>query len=94
MQRGLTLLALVLATGCYTVRYRTDQAPSGQRHEQRLNYWAVGLVGEHVVDLDQYCPTGPAAWRTEARPLDTFFTFVTLGVWAPRHVVVECGEPK
>lgn len=94
MQRGWALLALILTTGCYTVRYRTAQAPSHERHQERLNYWVVGLVGEHEIDLDQYCPEGLSAWRTEAQPLDTLFSIATLGIWTPRHVVIECGESK
>jgi hypothetical protein len=83
-------LALLLS-GCQRVSYQTRLKPSGLRYEKLLPYFAIGLIGEHEVDLDAVCPGGVHAWRTEA-PLAGLLDFVTLGVYTPRRLVVECGE--
>lgn len=94
MRRLALLLAVVLACGCQTVSYRTELSPTGQRYEARLDYYALGLVGAHEVDLDLVCPTGQAAWRSRHTAMDVVFSIITLGIWTPRTVTVECGVKR
>lgn len=94
MRRLALSLVLALACGCQTVSYRTGLAPTGQRYEARLDYYVLGLVGEHEIDLDLVCPTGQAAWRSRHSAMDVLFSIVTLGIWTPRTVTVECGVKR
>lgn len=81
--------ALVLS-GCFTVRYTTGQNPGGSRHEESASFFLWGLVGDKRVDLDSICPQGVARWQNQATFLDGFLAVVTLGIYSPRTVVVEC----
>jgi len=83
-------LMAVAFTGCYRTSYQTRLPPGGARHEQVLNYFVIGLVGAHDVDLDVMCPNGVHAWHTEATALG-LLDLVTLGIYSPRTLVVECA---
>lgn len=88
------LLALALsASGCHTVRYETGRPASPRHVEQKLHFFAWGLGGQPAtVDLDAACPEGAARWRSGATAGDWFFSVITLGLYTPRTVVVECAE--
>lgn len=92
--RTLALTGLVALCGCYTVGYRTHATVGERRYEERANFYLWGFVGEKDVNLDEVCPEGPQAWRTEQTFWDGFFAVITLGVYSPRHVVVQCAGPK
>lgn len=83
------LLPLLLTTGCHRVAYQSRLPRGGKVHEQQLTYWFWGLSGRHDVDLDALCPEGVAAFRTEATALG-LWDFLTLGIYTPRTLVVEC----
>ncbi len=86
-----SLAALALA-GCHVVRYDTGQ-PAGPRVVQiPLNFYLWGLVGNRVVDLDAACPGGAARWENRASGSDAIIDVITLGIWSPRTVTVECAE--
>ncbi len=86
-------LALALA-GCHVVRYDTGARASPRRVEQTVHFFFWGLVGGARVDLDAACPDGAARWRSEATFGEVVADLVTLGVWSPRTVVVECAEAR
>ena len=44
------------------------------------------------MQLDELCPGGPARWKSQAKFLDGFLGIITLGIYAPRHVKVECAS--
>jgi len=46
------------------------------------------------VDLDAACPDGAARWRNEATFGDVVADLLTIGIWSPRTIVVECAEVK
>jgi len=87
----LALAVAVLATGCETVRYQTDRVGGGAVVQQTAPFFLFGLVGEYVVNLDALCPHGPARWYSHQTFLDGFLNVVTLGIYTPRTVVVECA---
>ena len=93
---GLLILALAvpLVSGCFTVRYNTDKSAVGTHHEEGADFFLWGLVGEKVVSLDSICPQGVARWYNEATFLNGFLYFITLGIYAPRTIVVECASGK
>jgi len=83
-------LAVSLA-GCHRVELKTHLPKGPEVHEQLLSYWLFGIIGEHEVDLDSVCPMGVASWRAESV---AWVDILTLGVYTPRKVVVECAGVK
>lgn len=88
-----TLVAAALA-GCHVVRYDTGLPASPRVVTVPVNFFAWGLVGKGVVDLDAACPEGTARWESRATFGDAFFDVITLGVWSPRTVTIECAEGR
>jgi hypothetical protein len=88
------LASLVLATGCYTVRFQTNLPPGGAKYEEKGNFFLWGLVGEKEVDLKKLCPAGPARWQNQQTFVDGLIGTVTLGIYIPRTINVECTGGK
>jgi hypothetical protein len=84
------LVALATATGCYTVRFQSSLPPGGDRYEEKGHFFLWGLVGEKEVDLKKLCPAGPSRWQNQQNFGDGVLGFVTLGIYIPRTVNVEC----
>jgi hypothetical protein len=90
----LASLALLAFAGCHVVRYDTRRPVSPRAVTLHVNYWWWGLRGDHAIDLDAACPDGAARWRSQATIGDKALGVVTLGVWVPRTVVIECAEGR
>jgi uncharacterized protein YceK len=86
------LCAAGLLSGCHTVRYQTERPASARHVEQKHHFFFWGLKGKPVVDLDAACPEGVSRWSNQATAADWLASVVTLGVWSPRTVVIECAE--
>lgn len=86
--------AAVSLSGCVTARYYTDSQPGGAHHEEGADFFLWGLVGEKEVNLDAICPQGVSRWYNQATFLNGFLQFITLGIYAPRTIVVECSGGK
>ncbi len=86
-------LLLVLSAGCNTVRYHTNLPGGGGRRQETASFFLWGLVGEKVVNLDAVCPSGTARWQNEKTFLDGFLEVVTLGIYTPRTITMECASP-
>jgi hypothetical protein len=89
-----TLAAALLATGCYTTRFQSNLAPGGAKFEEKGNFFLWGLVGEKEVDLKKMCPAGPARWQNQQTFVDGLIGAVTLGIYIPRTINVECTGAK
>jgi hypothetical protein len=87
----LALLSGTLLTGCHRVVIGKDRSV-GTRIEERQDFYVLGLIGDHDVDLTKRCPRGTASFGDMISPLDLLFTLGTLGIYAPRTVVVECAR--
>jgi Bor protein len=87
------LLALSLA-GCQTIRYQTGRPAAPTYVTQEVHFFLWGLVGKPVIDLDAACPQGVAAWRSDAKAGDWFLDVITLGIYNPRTVTIQCVEVK
>lgn len=85
----LTVVALAAASGCHRVAYQSRLPAGGERHQRQLNYFLLGIIGDHEVDLDALCPEGVARYHTDATAFGLFNVF-TLGIFTPRTLVVEC----
>ncbi len=91
--RALAPVAAALAlAGCHTVRYETGRPASPRRYEKTVHFFAWGLAGKPVVDLDEACPEGVASIEARAGFPEWLAEVATLGLWAPRTVTVRCTE--
>jgi hypothetical protein len=88
-----SLAALALA-GCHVVRYDTGRPASPRVVTIPVTYWFWGLRGNHAVDLDAACPEGAARWQSKATATDKLLDIVTLGIYVPRTIIIECAEGK
>jgi len=86
------LAAAVALAGCQTIRYETGRPASPRHVEQAVHFYLWGLSGKPVIDLDAACPEGVARWRSEATAGDWLIDVVTLGIYNPRTVTIECAE--
>jgi hypothetical protein len=83
------LLLPALLAGCYTVRIDRRLAAMDPVHI-REHFFAFGLIGEATHDLSTLCPKGVASYGDFFSPLDILFTAVTVGIYSPRTVTIEC----
>jgi hypothetical protein len=88
------LAAAFLATGCYTTRFQSNLAPGGAKYEEKGNYFLWGLVGEKEVDLKKLCPAGASRWQNQQTFVDGLLGFITIGIYIPRTINVECTAGK
>ena len=87
--RPLILPALVFLCACYPVRI--ERPVSG--HEPlklQQHFFLFGLIGESTIDLRKECSTGIASFGDRATPLDWVFSVLSIGLYTPRTVMVEC----
>ncbi|MBI4598441.1 MAG: Bor family protein [Candidatus Omnitrophica bacterium] len=87
-------LACVVLSGCATVTL-TQQGErtisSHPTYEKREAFFLWGLVGDHWIDVRKVCGTqNVQQMQTQFTFLDELFTFITLGIYAPRTAKVWC----
>jgi Bor protein len=83
--------ALALAA-CQTIRYEAGRPASPRHVELQVHFFFWGLSGKPVIDLDAACPEGVARWRSEATAGNWLVDVVTLGIYNPRTITIECAE--
>jgi hypothetical protein len=98
LARALTaLLLLSTLTGCgFTYHFRASNTLPGAQHDEWASYFLFGIVGEHTIDVREFCG------RTELHEVTTgtnfltwLTTLVTLGIYSPRKVNITCsGGPR
>jgi len=72
------------------VSYKTNLPRGGALHDEKGHYFLWGLVGEKSVNLTQLCPQGVARWKNQQTFVDGLLGFITLGIYIPRTITVEC----
>jgi hypothetical protein len=96
LARTIAVLALPALAACHVVKYDAGLRPGPRRYERSVNFFFWGLAprGGATIDLDEACPEGVARWREQASFGDVIVDVVTLGVWTPRTVIVQCAEAR
>ncbi len=96
LARIVAIVTLPALAACHAVRYDTGVAPSPRRYERTVQFFLWGLVPPRgaTVDLDEACPEGVARWEEKATLGDALGDVLTLGLWSPRTVIVECAEVR
>jgi hypothetical protein len=85
---------MLLLSGCFTVSYQTKLAPGGEYKEDRGDFFLWGLVGDKEINLKSLCPAGVSRWKSQQTFVDGLLGIVTLGIYTPRHITVECTGGK
>jgi len=94
LHHHLLLLLAVAApslAGCYSVRFETRLPSGGAVHEERANFFLWGMAGHKDVDLDAACPAGAHAWRSKTGFGDGLLAAITLGIYVPATIEIECA---
>jgi Bor protein len=91
--RAALLAVLLCAAGCYKATFiRDSNAVKGIEHDQWLDYWIIGAVGEQDIDVRRFCPDGRVAQVVTGGNFATgLVQIVTIGIYAPRKVYVTCA---
>jgi hypothetical protein len=88
---ALALGALVL-NGCFTHDLRDARYAAGTRHQEWTNHFFWGLVGHETVDAGKWCGGGEVAgFGTGANGGTWFVSLITLGIYSPKTVWVDCS---
>ena len=87
------LVAALLLSACKTVSYRTGAPGGGERTSRNASFFLFGAVGTATIDLTEACPQGVSSWSNRKSAVDTLLSIVTLGIYTPRTIRIECA-PK
>ncbi len=90
----LVLLVLSFLIGCYSTRYKTELPRSGYQKEKTASFFLFGLVGRPEYNLDQLCPNGVSQFRNYMTFLDGFLRVITIGIYTPTTIEIECSPEK
>jgi len=83
----------LLLCSCKTVSYRTGAPGGGERTSRNASFFLFGAVGTATIDLTEACPQGVSSWSNRKSAVDTVLSIVTLGIYTPRTIRIECA-PK
>ena len=91
----LTLVAAAIslaASGCYKATFGDPSAVPGIEHDRWTDFFVFGLVGDEVVDIQEFCPDGRAAEvRTGGNFPTVLVGLLTIGIYTPRKAYVTCA---
>lgn len=90
---GVLAIALFGAlAGCHKATFTRDVPPAGPTQSTWTNYWVFGLAGVAEIDVRDYCPDGDVRLvRTGGNVATGLVSVVTMGIYTPRKVWIECG---
>jgi hypothetical protein len=85
-------LCAVASSGCFKATFGDPTQVPGIEHNRWTDFYLYGLVGDEVVDVNEFCSDGRAYQvRTGGNFGSVLVTVVTLGIYAPRVVWVTCS---
>ena len=82
---------MVAALGCYKATFANPSISPGPRVERWTHFYLYGLVGHEEIDVRLLCPGEVAAIRTGGNVATEIVTALTLGIYAPRKIIVTCA---
>jgi hypothetical protein len=95
LRGGLASVAVLGMAGCYHATIDTGLAPSGQVIERPWAHgFIAGLVPPSVVETASRCPHGVAKVETKLSFLNQVANIVTLGIYTPMSIRVECAAQR
>lgn len=94
MSRTAILVPFLLAAsaGCYHATVDTGRPPGGQTIEKPWAHsFIAGLVPPSAVETASRCPNGVARVDTQLSFLNMLANLVTLGIYSPMTITVQCA---
>lgn len=94
MRRPLLVCAALLAagTGCFRVTVNSGAPLAAETvTEPSVRSTAGSRAPARVVSTREACPNGVAQVVTKRSPLNGLLSLVTLGIYTPTHVEVNCA---
>ena len=92
------LLALALSTfssGCYKATFVRPVPASGKVHTEWLDFFFWGLANTEHIDVRSICANGSVRRIRVSASFGTLLvTLLTAGLYSPRHLQVQCGDPQ
>lgn len=86
--------ALLCLPGCFRVTSLMPDSIPAETHTQWVNGFLLGAVGGHV-DAARYCGGRPVSRIETKRTAGNYLAEIfTLGIYAPSHVSITCGQPR
>lgn len=90
---SLVLIGVLASSGCYHATINTGRQPSGQMIERKWAHsFLYGLVPPSTVETAQQCPNGVARVETQLSFLNQVANFITLGIYSPMTIQVQCAS--
>jgi hypothetical protein len=85
-------VALSSACATHAIKYSNPKAAaaSGTVHEVNQAFFLWGLAGGDEIDLDRMCPAGVRRIESRHSAGDQFLSLITVGIYSPMSVDVEC----
>ncbi len=86
-------LTVAVLGGCWRAEAREPRSPpaAGIEHTQWTNFFVFGALGEESFDVREVCPSGAASVRTGGNAATVLVSVVTLFVYTPRVINVQCA---
>jgi len=89
------IVAAFALSGCYHATIDTGLTPSGQTVKKEWAHSFIeGLVPPSVVETASKCPNGVAKVDTQLSFLNMLANAVTLGIYSPMTITVECAAAR
>jgi hypothetical protein len=91
--RGAAVVALLLLLGgCYKATFVRDVPAAGPTQSTWTNFFVFGIAGTAEIDIREFCPSGDVRLvRTGSNFGTGLVTVLTIGLYAPRKVWVQCA---
>ena len=92
VRRGVGVLCLLAIVGCQVRLQYPSETPSETVFRLEHTYWFWGLLGQTSYELYEYCMQGQVAEvYVYTAPLQSIFTVLTVGIYAPRTIEITCS---
>jgi hypothetical protein len=88
---ALTLVAVLLAMACHTMRFEVDRGPVEREIYHRKYFYFWGLTPTRRINVTDYCKQGAVSVREEITFSDGLLNFITLGIVSPRSSWYYCA---
>jgi len=92
MKLCLCLVVALLAVGCYRTTAFTGLPRGGPTYDHNAAHFIAGASSAEV-DVGRDCPAGVAAITTRHSFLDMLLAWITLEIYTPTSIEVECASP-
>lgn len=87
------VLVLSFLSGCgFTYHFKNGSTLPGEHHDEWASYFFFGIVGDHEIDVREFCGANDIHEIATGNNFLTWFVgFLTIGIYTPRKVNITCS---